>query len=75
MILIFAGKKAAIGAHPLFLEAGMKVKVAALTEGTDPDTFLRKNGVDAFVERLKNSERLFDFVFSEVRGKEPFNCN
>ncbi len=74
LILIFdpdaAGKKAAIRSAPLFLEAGMKVKVAALTEGTDPDTFLRKNGVDAFVERLKNSERLFDFVFSEVRGKD-----
>ena len=52
----------------------MKVKVAALTEGTDPDTFLRKNGVDAFVERLKNSERLFDFVFSEVRGKDPLTA-
>lgn len=78
LILIFdpdaAGKKAAIRSAPLFLEAGMKVKVAALTEGTDPDTFLRKNGVDAFVERLKNSERLFDFVFSEVRGKDPLTA-
>lgn len=78
LILIFdpdtAGKKAAVRSAPLFLEAGMKVKVAVLAEGTDPDTFLRKNGVEAFVERLKNSERLFDFVFSEVKGRAPLTA-
>ena len=46
----------------------MKAKVVSLTEGTDPDTFLREKGVDAFVDKLKNSEKLLDFVIRRDKG-------
>ncbi len=69
-----AGKKAAIRSASLFIENGMKAKVASLSEGTDPDTFLREKGVDAFVDKLKNSEKLLDFVIIETKGKEALNA-
>ncbi len=74
IVLVFdpdsAGKKAAIRSASLFIESGMKAKVASLSEGTDPDTFLREKGVEAFVDKLKNSEKLLDFVIRETKGKE-----
>lgn len=77
IVLVFdpdsAGKKAAIRSASLFIENGMKAKVASLTEGTDPDTFLREKGVDAFVDKLKNSEKLLDFVIRETKGKEALS--
>ena len=77
IVLVFdpdsAGKKAAIRSASLFIESGMKAKVASLSEGTDPDTFLREKGVEAFVDKLKNSEKLLDFVIRETKGKEPLS--
>ncbi|MBI5043818.1 MAG: DNA primase [Nitrospirae bacterium] len=77
IVLVFdpdsAGKKAAIRSATLFIESGMKAKVASLSEGTDPDTFLRVNGVEAFVDKLKNSEKLLDFVIRETKGKEALS--
>src|SRR4030067_3069247 len=77
IVLVFdpdsAGKKAAIRSASLFIESGMKAKVASLSEGTDPDTFLREKGVEAFIDKLKNSEKLLDFVIRETKGKEPLS--
>ena len=77
IVLVFdpdsAGKKAAIRSASLFIESGMKAKVASLSEGTDPDTFLREKGVEAFVDKLKNSEKLLDFVIRETKGKEALS--
>lgn len=77
IVLVFdpdsAGKKAAIRSALLFIENMMKAKVVSLTEGTDPDTFLREKGVEAFVDKLKNSEKLLDFVIRETKGKETLS--
>lgn len=77
IVLVFdpdsAGKKAAIRSASLFIENMMKAKVASLTEGTDPDTFLREKGVEAFVDKLKNSEKLLDFVIRETKGEETLS--
>ncbi|MBI5181622.1 MAG: DNA primase [Nitrospirae bacterium] len=78
IVLVFdpdsAGKKAAIRSAALFIESGMKAKVASLSEGTDPDTFLREKGVEAFVDKLRNSEKLLDFVIRETKGKEALTA-
>jgi DNA primase len=46
----------------LFLEEEFRVKVLQLPEGQDPDTFIRKTGVEQYRSRLKESTPYLDFV-------------
>ena len=57
----YAGKSATLRGLDLFLEAEMRVKVAVLPGGTDPDSLIRSQGVEAFVRILKDSQELFDY--------------
>jgi DNA primase len=70
LVLIFdpdpAGVKAAIRGLDLFVSSGMKVNVVSLPDNDDPDTFLKKNGYDAFAACLRKSEKFMDFVLSQV---------
>ena len=70
LVLIFdpdpAGVKAALRGLDLFVASGMKVNVVSLPDGDDPDTFLNKNGYEAFASRLKGSEKFMDFVLGQV---------
>jgi DNA primase len=43
-----AGKKAVLNAYPLLAESALPTKVITLPGGDDPDSFLRKRGVEAF---------------------------
>ena len=64
-----AGESAIIRSLDLLIEEGMNVKVATLAEGDDPDSFIRKYGVDVFKERLKNSQSLFEYKLQWLREK------
>jgi len=70
LVLIFdpdpAGVKAALRSLDLFVASGMKVNVVSLPDGDDPDTFLNKNGYEAFASCLKRSEKFMDFVLGQV---------
>lgn len=48
-----AGLKAASRAVSLGFEKGMQTKVLILPKGTDPDNYIKKNGLDAY-NKLKN---------------------
>lgn len=48
-----AGLKAASRAVSLGFEKGMQTKVLILPKGTDPDSYIKKNGLDAY-NKLKN---------------------
>lgn len=56
-----AGESAMIRSLDLLIEEGMSVRVALLTEDDDPDSFVRKQGIDKFLERIQQAESLFDF--------------
>ncbi len=56
-----AGQSAMIRSLDLLIEEGMNVKVAVLSEGEDPDSFIRKFGVTKFNERIQNAQSLFDY--------------
>ena len=56
-----AGEMAALRGLELFLEAQMRVKVAVLPPGTDPDSLIRSRGVEPFAAALKNSKDFFDY--------------
>ena len=61
-----AGVKAAMRGADLFIGSGIKVNVVSLPDNDDPDTYLKKNGYEAFASCLKKSEKFMDFVLRQV---------
>jgi DNA primase len=65
VILVFdsdeAGRKAAKNATNILFESGLNVKILALPDREDPDSFLRKNGKEAFQELLQRPLSIIDF--------------
>ncbi len=66
-----AGQAAMIRSLDLLVEEGMTVKVAALSDGDDPDSFVRKAGAQAFGEAVKNAQSLFDFKLQFLVKQNP----
>ncbi|MDF1751332.1 MAG: DNA primase [Verrucomicrobiales bacterium] len=56
-----AGIAAAGKAFRLLAPKGMLVRLALLPEGEDPDSYIKKFGVDAFRQIIANSAEYFDF--------------
>lgn len=66
-----AGKKAAWRALENTLSVirdGMIAKFLFLPEKEDPDTMVRKEGKDAFEERIKNATTLSEFLFDNLKA-------
>lgn len=65
VIVIFdadqAGKMASLRSLDLLIEEDVQVKIVALPEGEDPDSFLRKEGRDKFRELVLKAHDLFDY--------------
>jgi DNA primase len=59
-----AGRKAATRAFPLCIEAELRGRGVFLPQGEDPDTFVRKYGVDKLHELIDRAEPLEDFYFA-----------
>ncbi len=59
-----AGVNATLRALPILKEAGLSVKVVDISPNKDPDEFIKKQGKEAFEQRLKNAENSF---FYEIR--------
>jgi DNA primase len=53
----------------LFLEEDMNVKIATLEKGHDPDSFLRKLGIEKFDEVIKKSKSLFTYKLDILQGR------
>lgn len=56
-----AGVKATLRGLDLLIGSGLKVKVVALPQGTDPDDFLRSQGVEKFQREISRSLSLVDY--------------
>jgi DNA primase len=56
-----AGNKAVESAFLILAADGIAVKVVSMPPGEDPDSFIKKNGVEAFRERLAAAGTFFDF--------------
>ena len=69
VVLLFdpdaAGVRAALRTLDLFVNSGLGVVVVSLPEGDDPDTFVRKQGVDAFVRLEDAAPSLLDFALEQ----------
>lgn len=70
VILLFdgdnAGLKAAERAAPFFLAERVSGKVALLPEGHDPDTFIRRHGLEALNDIVGKAETLPEFVLNQL---------
>jgi len=73
-----AGKKAAWRALENTLSVirdGMVAKFLFLPEKEDPDTMVRKEGKDAFEQRIKNSTPLSEFLFDNLKAESDISTN
>ena len=59
-----AGRRAAMRAFPLCIEAEMRGRGVFLPQGEDPDTFARKSGAEALRRLVDQAEPLEDFYFA-----------
>ena len=61
-----AGRTAVERSLPILLAAGFSVRVAALPQGEDPDSLIRKNGAEHFGQIVANAPDYFDFAVEEA---------
>jgi DNA primase len=61
-----AGARAAERTLPLFGDGSIYATVAVLPDGEDPDSLIRKDGKEAFLELIDEAPDLFDFCLDRV---------
>ncbi|MEK7286076.1 MAG: DNA primase [Nitrospirota bacterium] len=61
-----AGVAAAARVAPLFVAHKMDAEVVTLPPGLDPDLFIRKEGQDAFLSKIKQGEPLVAFTIRQT---------
>jgi DNA primase len=67
-----AGQGAAVRSCELLVEEGFNVNVLTLNKGEDPDTFIRRNGPDAYRERLKASRPYLEYLLDQASAGVDF---
>ena len=69
VVLLFdpdaAGVRAALRGLDLFVNSGLGVKVVTLPTGDDPDTYVRKEGPEAFTRLEQQAPSLLDFALEQ----------
>ncbi|MBQ9693615.1 MAG: DNA primase [Kiritimatiellae bacterium] len=65
-----AGVKAALRTMELFLTAGIPVRIVTLPQGEDPDSLLRKSGLEAFQQCLNAAEDPAPFLVRSLKAQE-----
>jgi len=64
-----AGQKAAVRAGFIFLKAGFDVRIINLPVGEDPDSFIVKNGKEAFGEKVETATPFIKFILDRNQKK------
>jgi len=67
-----AGLKAAEKSFASLFEAGLSVRVAEMPAGHDPDSLIRTEGADAFVQRIAEAKDFFDFQIERAVANPEF---
>ena len=67
-----AGVKATIASGELFKSEGIEVKVISLPGEDDPDTYILKNGKDAFLSLMNNAIYYSDFKIKNLSRNRNF---
>jgi DNA primase len=64
-----AGEAAALRGLEVFLEGSMSVKLARLSDGLDPDDFIRQKGAEAFAQVIEGARDFFDYKLDILMGR------
>ncbi|MBQ9019395.1 MAG: DNA primase [Bacilli bacterium] len=70
-----AGVKAALANGELLLNEGIEVKVVALPNPDDPDSYILNNGKDRFVGLIENALNFSDFKIQKLKEKVNFSSD
>ena len=63
------GRRATLASLPILLEAQLRVRVAPLSGGRDPDDIIREEGADAFREAIRKAPAFVEFLVEEARER------
>ena len=63
------GRRATLASLPILLEAQLRVRVAPLSGGRDPDDIIREDGADAFREAIRTAPAFVGFLVEEARER------
>ena len=66
-----AGEQAALRGIDLLVELGLRIHVAELPPGVDPDEYLRQQGREAFEALLERSAGIFDILVQGALRRHP----
>ncbi len=64
-----AGQKATLRAGDILTNAEVKTKVLTLTDGKDPDEFIKAKGPDMFRVLIHNAEALIEYKIRRIKEK------
>jgi DNA primase len=64
-----AGELATLRSLDIFIEEEMSVKIVTLPKGFDPDLFVRKNGIEAFREKISKAQDVFDYKLGVLKQR------
>ena len=64
-----AGQAAALRSMDILYAAGCKVKVLQLSDGADPDGYIKNNGKEAFLELVRQARPFVDYKLYLLRQK------
>lgn len=65
-----AGQNAAMKTAEMFLDVGLAVRLASLPKGEDPDSFISRNGPDAFRQRIEQAQSAVGFQVNVLAGRD-----
>lgn len=68
-----AGKKAALRAGDILFDEDVKVRVLTVTDGKDPDEFIKAKGADMFSVLIEKAQPLIEYKINEIRAKYDLN--
>ena len=64
-----AGEAATWRGLAILQSTGCLVQVADLPEGSDPDSYIRENGADSFIELINNSRPLMEYRLQQLKKR------
>jgi len=70
-----AGQAAAARSGELLIADGFQVNIAVLPDGEDPDTFIRKQGAERYMEILRNSRQYLEFMLDRAAADYDFTSD
>ncbi len=70
-----AGREAALNGIERLREAGLNPRVLHVTDGKDPDEYIRKHGGEAFEHLLQTAEPYVRYRLSHAERRHPLNTD